>query len=370
MIDSLVDHLPAWATASLVLGVAAWQWLGLVIALVSAFAVGHALARLLLLGGARLAAFTQGAWDDDVVVSLRRPLRLAIAVLLLGGALVPLRLPPSIGAERLVVIALVGAAAWIATALVGVLARAVERRASASAAAGDVAAAAHSRGVKTQVAVLRRIASIVIAVVATAIALLQFEVVRSVGISLLASAGVAGVVVGLAAQRSIAGLLGGLQLSIAQPVRIGDTVIIENEWGTIEEIHLTYVVVRVWDERRLVVPVSRFLETPFQNWTRSSNQLLGTVFLYADPPVPVAAMREELSRIVKDHPMWDGRVSQVVVTDVKEQSVELRALVSARNAGDLWDLRCDVREKLVHWLAHHEGGRFLPRYRHGPPMGG
>jgi hypothetical protein len=193
--------------------------------------------------------------------------------------------------------------------------------------------------------------------------MLQFDEVRTVGLSLLASAGVAGVVLGLAAQRPVGALLAGIQLSITQPVRIGDTVIVENEWGIIEEINLTYVVVRIWDQRRLIVPMTRFLEQPFQNWTKVSPELLGSIFVYTDHRVPLDAMRAELDRAVKGHPCWDGRVCELVVTDVKERVLEIRSLISAANADDAWKLRCHVREKLVVWLANLDGGRYLPRTR-------
>jgi small-conductance mechanosensitive channel len=140
-------------------------------------------------------------------------------------------------------------------------------------------------------------------------------------------------------------------------------VIVEDEWGWIEEINLTYVVVKMWDERRLVVPISRFLDNPFQNWTKVSPELLGTVFFHADYGLPIDDVRRELARILEDHPKWDRRAQGVVITDARDRTLEIRALVSAKDAGDQWDLRCDVREKLVAWLRRHEGGRYLPRLR-------
>jgi small-conductance mechanosensitive channel len=195
--------------------------------------------------------------------------------------------------------------------------------------------------------------------------LMQFAVVRSVGVSLLASAGLAGIVFGLAAQKTIGNLLGGIQLSITQPVRIGDTVIVEGEWGQIEEINLTYVVVQIWDQRRLVLPISKFLEDSFQNWTRSETELLGTVFLYADYRLPVAAAREAFEAIVRAEEKWDERAHGLVVTDLTERAMQLRCMVSAKDASDAWDLRCAVREKMIAWLQEHEGGRYLPQLRVG-----
>ena len=188
--------------------------------------------------------------------------------------------------------------------------------------------------------------------------LLQFEAVRNVGVSLLASAGLAGLVVGLAAQKSISTLLAGIQLSITQPVRIGDTVIVENEWGWIEEITLTYVVVKVWDLRRLVVPMSHFLDKPFQNWSKVSPEILGTAELFVDYRTDVAAVRAELARLLRDESqgLWDGRAQGLQVTGFSERTMTLRALVSAADAGKAFDLRCLVREKLIAYLQRQPAG--------------
>jgi small-conductance mechanosensitive channel len=254
--------------------------------------------------------------------------------------------------------------------VVGLISDFVEQRAI-TAAARLTDAGVRGRGIRTKVRVLRRVISALLAVCAGALVLMQFEVVRSVGVSLLASAGLAGVVLGFAAQRTLGSLVGGIQLSITQPIRIGDDVIVENEFGTIEEITLTYVVVKVWDERRLIVPMSRFLEQPFQNWTRESAQLHGTVMLYADFALPIDAVRKELDRLLSDQPLWDGRTKAVHVTDVKERTLEIRILVSAANAGALFNLRAALRERLVAWLVSLENGRYLPRTRldEGPLAG-
>jgi small-conductance mechanosensitive channel len=187
-----------------------------------------------------------------------------------------------------------------------------------------------------------------------------------VGVSLLASAGLVGVVLGFAAQKSLAGVIAGIQLSITQPIRIGDTVVIEGEMGTIEEINLTYVIVKVWDERRLVVPIQKFLDTTFQNWTRVNPELRGIVMLHADYNVPVDAVRAELDRVVHADPRWDGRVCKLHVTEVTDKVVSLRALVSARDADQVWELRCNVREKMVRYLADLDGGKYLAQLRSRP----
>jgi small-conductance mechanosensitive channel len=214
----------------------------------------------------------------------------------------------------------------------------------------DVADNLEARRIHTQIQILRKVLVVVIGVLALAIMLMTFEKVRQLGTTILASAGIIGIIVGIAAQKSIATLLAGLQLAITQPIRLDDVVIVENEWGRIEDITLTYVVVRIWDLRRLIVPMTYFLEKPFQNWTRISADLLGTVFLYVDYTVPVEMVREELKRIAESSPLWDKRVCILQVTNATERTAELRALVSAGDASRAWELRCEVREKLIQFL--------------------
>jgi len=215
-----------------------------------------------------------------------------------------------------------------------------------------------ARAMHTQLKVLVKVLLVLIAVFTVSAVLMTFEGVRQVGVSILASAGVVGIVVGFAAQKSIATLFAGIQIAITQPIRLDDVVIVEGEWGRIEEVTLTYVVVRIWDLRRLVVPITYFLETPFQNWTRTSADILGTVYLYTDYTVPVQAVREQLQRIVKESPGWDGNVCGLQVTNTTDRAVELRALMSAADASSAWNLRCEVREKLLDFLQKkgHRGG--------------
>jgi small-conductance mechanosensitive channel len=211
----------------------------------------------------------------------------------------------------------------------------------------DVSDNLQARSIYTQVVVLKKVAVTTIGVFTLASMLMVFDSVRQFGASILASAGVAGIVIGFAAQRSIATLLAGFQIALTQPIRVDDVVIVENEWGRIEDITLTYVVVRIWDLRRLVVPITFFIEQPFQNWTRSSADILGTVFLYVDYTVPLDALRAELTRILTTSRHWDGKVNVLQVTDAKEHTLEIRALASAADASLAWDLRCEIREKLV-----------------------
>jgi small-conductance mechanosensitive channel len=207
-----------------------------------------------------------------------------------------------------------------------------------------------ARRIVTQIHVFRRILLVVIFVLASGIMLMSFQWGREIGGSILASAGIAGIAVGLAARPAIENLVAGVQLAITQPIRIEDVVIVEGQWGWIEEITTTYVVVRIWNLQRLVLPLTYFIQHPFQNWTRHSANLMGTVHVYADYTVPVPAIREALTGIVKDIPLWDGKVCVLQVTHATEQTVELRALVSAENSSKLWDLRCVVREKLIELL--------------------
>jgi small-conductance mechanosensitive channel len=202
----------------------------------------------------------------------------------------------------------------------------------------------------TQVRVLRRVTTTLVGVVTIAAALMTFDAVKQYGVSLIASAGAAGIVVGLALRPLLTNLFAGIQLAVTQPIRIGDAVIVENEWGWVEEITGTYVVIKLWDWRRLVVPLSYFLERPFQNWTRQSTNLIGTVLLWVDYTVPVASIRTRLEEIAKGSKLWDGQVVNLQVVDSNERAVQLRALVSARTSPEAWDLRCEVREKLILFL--------------------
>jgi small-conductance mechanosensitive channel len=207
-----------------------------------------------------------------------------------------------------------------------------------------------ARKIHTQLNVLKRIVIIVVCILALGTMLMTFDKVRQLGTTILASAGIVGIVVGMAAQRTIGTFIAGLQIAFTQPIRIDDVVIVENEWGRIEEITLTYVVVKIWDMRRLIVPITYFIEKPFQNWTRVSADLLGSVFVYVDYTVPVEAVRAELQKILKDSQLWDGKVCVLQVTNTSEHTLELRALMSAPDASTAWSLRCLVREKLVEFI--------------------
>jgi len=214
----------------------------------------------------------------------------------------------------------------------------------------------------TQVRVLERVMDVVIVLVTIGFALMTFDAVRQYGVTLFASAGVAGIVAGLAARPVLSNFLAGVQLAVAQPIRIDDAIIVENESGNVEEITFSYVVVRLWDLRRMVVPLSYFIEKPFQNWTRTGGELIGSVFLYVDHTAPVDAIRKKLTEIVTQSKLWNGKVVSLQVSDCKETTIELRALMSANSGSAAWDLRCEVREKLIDFL-QREYPSALPRRR-------
>jgi small-conductance mechanosensitive channel len=229
----------------------------------------------------------------------------------------------------------------------------------------DVEDNIQARRIHTQARVLSRSAMSLVLIAGMAMALMTFPGARQVGASLLASAGVLGIIAGLAARPVFSNLISGLQLALAQPIRLDDVLIVQNEWGRVEEITGTYVVLRLWDERRLIVPLQWFIENPFQNWTRSTSQLLGTVMLNLDYATPMELLRAEAKRLVESAPEWDGRVFVVQVTDATERTMQVRVLVSASDSGKAFDLRCRVREGLITWMAR-EYPDCLPRVRNAP----
>ncbi len=227
----------------------------------------------------------------------------------------------------------------------------------------DVGAALHVRNFRldvadnllarkhlTQIKILKRTVNVLIYIVTAATAMMAFDTVRQFGVSLFASAGVAGIAIGLAARPVLSNIIAGLQIAITQPIRIDDIVVIENELGNVEDIGGAFVVVRLWDLRRLVVPLSYFIEKPFQNYTRAEAALLAPITFQLDPRVPVKAFRDKALEVVKSAPLWDAKTLNVQVTELKDENVEIRILASARNSSEAWDLRCDVREKMLTWL--------------------
>ncbi|MEQ8663688.1 MAG: mechanosensitive ion channel [Gammaproteobacteria bacterium] len=338
--------------ASLLNG-ATWLALGWCVLAAAGGALAHRLAfRLLAPAGATPRAV--------LTARLRAPLGLLLPVLAASFVL-PLQtaLAPGVraGIGHALGLAAIAAATWLAAAL-------VDAGAAVLTARHDLKRADNleARRVHTQVQVLERTLVTVIVVIGVAAALMSFPRIREIGASLLVSAGVAGLAIGLAARPVLENLIAGLQLAFTQPIRVDDVVIIEGEWGRIEEITATYVVVRIWDDRRLIVPFAHFISQPFQNWTRRTADILGTVFLHVDYAMPIAPLRDELARLCAAHPLWDGRVCVLQVTGAGERTVELRALVSASDAARAWDLRVAIREGLVGFL-QREYPDCLPRAR-------
>ncbi len=359
-----LGELPPVLVEPRLLGVQAWQWLGLLAGLALALAVAVGVGAFSRAIARRLARRTRFRWDDQLVDAAFGPTRLLLgtATFALTVRVLHLSLPAQGVVDRVLRITAVVLFAWAALRAIRFGADASAERIEAIAASGDGTA----RSRLTQIQVLKRIAGFVVVVLGIALVLLQFDALRALGTSVLASAGVAGIVVGLAAQRSLATLLASLQISLTQPLRVGDVVVIEGEWGTIEEITLTYVVVKIWDLRRLIVPITRILEQPFQNWSRSGSEILGTVLLHADYRLPVEEVRRELTAFVTARPEWDKKALGLQVTNATDRTIELRALVSSADAGQNWNLRCAVREHLLAFVQGLEGGRYLPRTRFEP----
>jgi small-conductance mechanosensitive channel len=328
---------------------------------------------LLLLAGAAMAAWLVGvaigalvrrlARRSPVVADISRRGRTPLRALLVLVAVIAVLDAAPVGdgwhepVARLLGLALIGTVGWFVGVAVFAAADLALGRFDV-----DVVDNRHARRVRTQISLLRRLAVVVIGVLSAAAMLLTFPSARAAGASILASAGVISLVAGLAAQTALANVFAGLQLAFTDAMRVDDVVVVEDEWGRIEEITLTYVVVHIWDDRRMVLPSTYFTTTPFENWTRTGSAVLGSVDIDVDWSVPFDAMRAELARLVEGNELWDGRVGVLQVTDAVGSVVRVRALVSAENAGALFDLRCHVRENLVVWL-QRDHGYGLPRVR-------
>ncbi|MGW9244515.1 mechanosensitive ion channel family protein [Streptomyces badius] len=264
------------------------------------------------------------------------------------------------GIGQILTLVLIGASAWL---VVRIAATVVE--ASYARYAMGTRDPARVRRVRTQVTLIQRVVIAVVTVVAIAAMLLTFPPMRAVGTSMLASAGLLGIVAGVAAQSTLGNLFAGLQIAFGDMVRIGDTVVVDGEWGTIDEITLTFLAVRTWDERRITMPVSYFTSQPFENWSRGGAQMTGTVFFHLDHSAPVAAMREKLREILGDIAAWDGRDWSLAVTDTTPSTIQVRAVMTAKDADDIWTARCAVREQLIGWLRDHHPYA-LPRIATAP----
>ncbi|MDF3297082.1 mechanosensitive ion channel family protein [Streptomyces tropicalis] len=328
---------------------------------------------LIVLGGSVVLTLVVG-WATDLLLRkaderhhetplwglLRRarvPYQLVLCSALLRGSYAEARLLQEnrVGVGRTLSLVLIGSAAWL---VIRIAAAVVET--SYSRYARIHRDPARVRRVRTQVELIMRVVSAIVIVVAIASMLLTFPAMRAAGASLLASAGLLGIVAGVAAQSTLSNMFAGLQIAFGDMVRIGDTVVVDGEWGTVEEITLTFLTVRTWDERRLTMPVSYFTSKPFENWSRGTPQMTGTVFWHLDHSAPVEAMREKLRDVLRSCQAWDGRSYSLVVTDATPNTLQVRALVTAKDADDIWTVRVAVREEMIRWL-YAEHPYALPR---------
>ncbi len=339
-----ISFAPSWAVALVVL----------IAAMAAAWLVHSAILAVLhrLCRGKR-------PYLQNILEQTRAPTLLGVLLIAGAIALPAAPLGPDIRAlaGRLLGLAVIGLLGWFAVRALRIAAELYLMRFRM-----DVEDNFLARKHVTQVRVLLRIVEVVIALLTLGFALMTFNQVRQYGVTLFASAGVAGIVAGLAARPVMSNFLAGVQLAISQPIRIDDAVIVENEWGNVEEITFSYVVIRLWDLRRLIVPIGYFIEKPFQNWSRMSSELIGTVLLYVDHTTPVEAIRKKLKEIAAQSRLWNGKVVNLQVIDCNETTIQLRALVSANSASAVFELRCEVREKLIEFL-QREYPHALPRRR-------
>lgn len=334
-----------------------WLWSGALLAGAAALAI--VVHRLIFFVANRVTKHSPNSLVGAIARYGENPAQLIFVLLLTLAVLPMLPLPVAVahGAEHAVSLGLIGCIGWMLIAVVQVFDDMVAIRHH-----DDIGLNLAARRIRTQVQMLRRVAGSVIVVLTIAVMLMTFPAIRHIGESMLASAGLAALIAGFAARSTLSNLAAGIQIALTQPIRLDDAVVVEGEWGWIEEIRITYVVVRIWDLRRLIVPVSYFIEKPFQNWTLNTLNLLATVFLYADYSVPVDAVRNELHRILQATKLWDGKTWGLQVSNSTDRTMELRALMSASDSPTAWDLRCYVREKLILFL-QQQYPESLPRIR-------
>ncbi|WP_299815864.1 mechanosensitive ion channel family protein [uncultured Jannaschia sp.] len=349
--NDFLPRLPTfWAEFSPVLEPLAKVLGAIAVAVVAHAAIFSVLQRRLLLQDTIVARFLRRA---------RRPLRLALSLLAIALVTQGLTFPDRLASflSHGVLIAIIVLVGWSVLVVMDLLTERSLRHHRL-----DTADNLMARKFLTQVRILRQAVTIVTVLLTVAAVLMTFEGVRRYGVSLFASAGAAGLVVGLAARPVLSNLIAGIQIALTQPIRIDDVVVVEGEWGWIEEIFATFVVVRIWDWRRLVVPLSYFIEQPFQNWTRQNATIMGSVFWYVDYTMPVEEMRTEVERIIRASSRWDGKVANLQVVETDKTVMQLRALMSSHDSPTNWDLRCEVREKVIAWMqATHPAA--LPRLR-------
>jgi len=343
-VKDLLDWLPDLVVALLILAIAVLFALAL-----------HRWARKLF----RRAIAGRYSFVFSVFTQTRGLTKAALLILAMMLAVPVVPLPPETAAllARMMAVAVIGLIGWAAIVALHIAADLYLRRFRL-----DIDDNLLARKHNTQVRVLARTVDVLLIMLTLSAALMTFPAVRQYGVSLFASAGVAGIVAGLAARPVLSNLMAGVQLAMTQPIRLYDAVIVENEYGTIEEITSTYVVVKLWDLRRMIVPLTYFIEKPFQNWTRENSSLIGNVMMYLDYRAPVGIIRQKFRDIVKESKLWDGQTAALQITDFKEGTMELRLLMSARSSGAAFDLRCEVREKLIDFI-QHEHPEALPHSR-------
>lgn len=345
------DWLPNWMVS---LGV-----------LAAAIVIGLAIHRLTFRVLTRVVENKDLFWRS-LVSRGKRPLKLAILTFTLsfGVTVAPLAARPAEIFRHVLLIAFILLLGWSAKAALHIWMTVYLRRFKLDA-EDNLLARTHV----TQSRIAERIAGAMIVVLTVAAMLMTFPAVQQYGVSVLASAGVAGIVLGLALQPMLKNIFAGIQLAITQPIRIDDALIVEGEWGNVEEITSTYVVVKLWDWRRMILPLSYFIENPFQNWTRESSALIGTVMIYLDYSIPVSVIRSKVEEITAASKLWDRKVVAVQVTDFRENVMEIRILASASSAPKVFDIRCEVREKLVDFV-QREYPQALPKVRTDRPLDG
>jgi small-conductance mechanosensitive channel len=343
-LEKLLGYIPDWAISLMILALA-----------ILAGLIAHRLIFDIL---TRLVAERDLFWRS-LVSRTARPARFAVLVVAMSFAstVAPLTTWQEGALRHILLIAFIVLVAWIIRSALHIWSTVYLRRFKLDA-EDNLLARKHV----TQFRIFRRVADSLLVVLAAAAALMTFNEVRQYGVSLLASAGAAGIVVGLALQPVLKNLLAGVQLAVTQPIRIDDALLVEGEWGRVEEITSTYVVVKLWDWRRMILPLNYFIEKPFQNWTRESASIIGTVMIYLDYRAPVDAIRAKAEEVARNSSLYDGRVFNVAVTDFREQTMELRILISAADASRAFDLRCEMREAVIGFLrqTHPEA---LPRVR-------
>ncbi|MFD5714269.1 mechanosensitive ion channel family protein [Streptomyces pharetrae] len=295
----------------------------------------------------------------DLLRRGRIPYQLVLCAALLRGSYDKARLlgDHRAGIGHILTLVLIGSAAWLVIRIAAAVVETSYTRYAHSRARRDPA---RVRRVRTQVTLIMRVVAATVGVVAVAAMLLTFPAFRAAGASLLASAGILGIVAGVAAQSTLSNMFAGFQIAFGDMVRIGDTVVVDGQWGTVEEITLTYLTVRTWDERRVTMPVSYFTSKPFENWSRGTPEMTGVVFWHLDHSAPVEAMRDKLRDLLRECPAWDGRAYDLSVTDTTPSTMEVRALMTAKDADDVWTVRVAVRERMIDWLVR-EHPYALPR---------